>query len=106
MLKVKCGCKRQYVNGIVLIITRLLLVHTARAEREKSEYMKIRKFRNQGFTLVEIMIVVAIIGMLAAIAIPSYVRARDNSQTNACINTLRQIDGGAQTWALENKRQS
>lgn len=68
--------------------------------------MKLRKPNRSGFTLVEILIVVAIIGLLAAIAVPSYVRARDNSQQNACINTLRQIDGGAQTWALENKKQS
>src|SRR5438132_243744 len=58
------------------------------------------------FTLMEIMIVVAIIGLLAAIAIPNFVKARDNSQQNACINNLRQIDGAAQTWALENKKQS
>jgi type II secretory pathway pseudopilin PulG len=53
--------------------------------------------------LIEIMIVVAIIGLLAAIAIPSFVHARTNSQQNACINNLRQIDGAKQTWALENK---
>ena len=52
------------------------------------------------------MIVVAIIGMLAAVAVPSYVRARDNSQQKACINNLRQMDGAAQQWALENKKQS
>lgn len=55
-----------------------------------------------GFTLVEIMIVVAIIGLLCAIAIPNYVKARASSQANACINNLRQIDGAMQQFAFEN----
>lgn len=50
------------------------------------------------------MIVVAIIGLLAAIAIPNFVRARTQSQKNACINNLRQIDGAKQQWALENNQ--
>jgi prepilin-type N-terminal cleavage/methylation domain-containing protein len=65
--------------------------------------MKINTANKSGFTLVEIMIVVAIIGLLAAIAIPNFVRARASSQANACINNLRQIDGATQQWALENK---
>jgi type II secretory pathway pseudopilin PulG len=52
------------------------------------------------------MIVVAIIGLLAAIAIPNFVRARTTSQKNACINNLRQIDGAKQQWALENHKTS
>lgn len=66
--------------------------------------MKINTSRKAGFTLVEIMIVVAIIGLLAAIAIPNFVRARTTSQMNACINNLRQIDGAKQQWALETKQ--
>ena len=66
--------------------------------------MKINSNKNSGFTLVEIMIVVAIIGLLAAIAIPNFVKARTTSQQNACINNLRQIDGAIQQWALEFKK--
>ena len=66
--------------------------------------MKTRASRKAGFTLVEIMIVVAIIGLLAAIAIPNFVKARTTSQQNACINNLRQFDGAAQQWALETKQ--
>src|ERR1700745_3939444 len=65
--------------------------------------MKIRSSNKSGFTRVEIMIVVAIIGLLAAIAIPNFVRARTTSQQNACINNLRQFDGAVQQYALENK---
>ena len=61
----------------------------------ESEIMK------KGFTLVEIMIVVAIIGLLAAIAIPSFMKARTSSQKNACINNLRQIESAKDQYSIE-----
>lgn len=66
--------------------------------------MKRIKSNKGGFTLVEIMIVVAIIGLLAAIAIPNFVRARTTAQQNACINNLRIIDAAKEQWALETNQ--
>jgi prepilin-type N-terminal cleavage/methylation domain-containing protein len=65
--------------------------------------MKIKHTSRAGFTLVEIMIVVAIIGLLASIAIPNFARARAKAQQTGCISNLRTIDGAKQQWALESK---
>jgi prepilin-type N-terminal cleavage/methylation domain-containing protein len=66
--------------------------------------MKSRRMKVEGFTLTEIMIVVALIGLLAVIAIPNWVHARTTSQNNACISNLREIWGATQQWALDNRK--
>jgi len=64
----------------------------------------INKIRNDrsAFTLVEIMIVVAIIGLLAALAVPGFVKARKQSQGRRILNDCRQMDAAIDQWALEN----
>ena len=66
--------------------------------------MHLTKARTAGFTLVEIMIVVAIIGLLAAIAIPNFVKARATAQRTVCIIHLKQIENAKQSWALQQNK--
>ncbi len=62
--------------------------------------------KKAGFTLVEIMIVVLIIGILLAIAIPNFVQARESSRAKACIGNLKQLDSATQQFAMDNKKSS
>lgn len=65
--------------------------------------MIVRK-NTAGFTLVEIMIVVAIIGLLAAIAVPNFVQARTSARRNTCVNNLRLIQAAKDQYAIENNQ--
>src|SRR5436190_19228297 len=62
--------------------------------------------KRRGFTLVEIMIVVAIIALLAAIAVPGFLRARKRSQASKILNDLRMIDSAVDQYAIETNRTS
>jgi len=63
-----------------------------------------KRFRkSKGFTLVEIMIVVLIIGILLAIAVPNFIKARESSRKQTCIANLKQIDSAKEQCAMENK---
>lgn len=60
--------------------------------------------KKNGFTLVEVMIVVTIIAMLLTIATPSFVRARDTARFNACLTNLKAVDGAKMQWAMEYRK--
>jgi prepilin-type N-terminal cleavage/methylation domain-containing protein len=62
---------------------------------------QLRRVPSSGFTLVEIMVVVAIIGLLTSIAIPNFARARTDTQRKVCIQQLKQIETAKQLWGLE-----
>ena len=62
-----------------------------------------KKTMNRAFTLIEIMIVVLIIGILLAIAVPNFVRAREASRAKACTANLKQYDSAKEQWAMDNR---
>ena len=66
--------------------------------------MKLRTNRRGAFTLIEVMVTVAIIGMLSAISVPSWVKSRERAQLNNIISNLRIIESSKEQWALEQKK--
>jgi prepilin-type N-terminal cleavage/methylation domain-containing protein len=88
------------VNFTWILASPMLFYTIMRAKRT------IKASGAAAFTLVEIMIVVAIIGVLAAIAVANFMNARATSQANACINNMHQIDGAVTEWALENGKKT
>lgn len=66
--------------------------------------MRTRLPRVSGFTLVEVMIVVAIIGLLVAVAVPNFMKLREDARRRACIATLGKIEAAKQIWGLENQK--
>ncbi|MBI4323975.1 MAG: prepilin-type cleavage/methylation domain-containing protein [Chloroflexi bacterium] len=63
-----------------------------------------KQFNRDSFTLIDTMLVVAIIGLLAVIAVPNFAKARNNARVKICIANLKQLEGAKQRWALENKK--
>ncbi len=64
---------------------------------------RVAKSARRGFTLVEIMIVVLIIGVLLAVAIPNFVKARNSSRGKSCVANLRQIDSAKEQYMMDNR---
>ena len=65
--------------------------------------MKKNYRKNRGFTLVEIMIVVLIIGILLAIAVPNFIKARETSRAKSCVANLKQVESAKEQWAMDTK---
>jgi prepilin-type N-terminal cleavage/methylation domain-containing protein len=96
----------------VLALTLLIKAHFAviaersQTNKESNSMLNAINKRRGGFTLVEIMIVVAIIALLAAIAVPGFLRARKRSQASRILNDLRMIDSAVDQYAIETNRTS
>jgi len=65
-----------------------------------------RMHDKKGFTLIEIMIVVLIIGILLAVAVPSFLKARETSRAKSCVSNLKQIESAKEQWAMDYKKTS
>jgi prepilin-type N-terminal cleavage/methylation domain-containing protein len=66
--------------------------------------MNLRQRARQGFTLVEIMIVVAIIALLAAVAIPGFIKSRNSARVKSCISNLKTLNAAKVQWAFNERK--
>lgn len=89
---------------MIQLMRRNLGQMNSAARPRQPAYGKSFACRCSAFTLTEICIVVTLLGLLAAVAVPHFARARVSCQQTTCINNLRQIDNAVQTWALEARR--
>src|SRR3954465_14593412 len=83
-----------------------IAVKQTRDKKKSNSMLNAFNKRRGGFTLVEIMIVVAIIALLAAIAVPGFLRARKRSQASRILNDLRMIDSAVDQYAIETNRKT
>ena len=77
----------------------MLIAQTSPANRRPSA-------ADRGFTLLEIMIVVGVIGIMASIALPNFLKARATAEQRSCIKNLRELDLTKQQWGFENQKTS
>lgn len=89
---------------IAYMKTNFACLKTGRALRTTGQNPGHGPLTQAGFTLIELMIVVLLIGVLSAVAVPNYVKARGDAQVKACISNLKQINTAKVSWSIEERK--